>query len=98
MDKIEAHYDNLAKTDSGLAKIDKMKFRNYYALRAGVSFSRGSHDEWNIIRSINAKRREADQSAGVVKQLAVLFDGQTVAPALYETPVAAGYVAACPTK
>jgi len=35
----------------------------------------GSHDEWNIVRSINQKRRNADGKSGLSAQLGVMFDG-----------------------
>jgi hypothetical protein len=95
MEKVDAYYDGLAKTDAGIKAIDKTKFRNYYGLRAAVSFSFGSHDEWNIVRSINAKRREADKAAGITKQLGVLFDGRAVAPGLFEEPVTPGDADKC---
>jgi hypothetical protein len=38
-----------APTDPELKKVDKTTFRNYDALRACVSLSYGSHDEWNIV-------------------------------------------------
>ena len=36
-------------------------FRKYYALRASSTVSRGAHDEWNIFRMINEKRRARQQ-------------------------------------
>src|SRR5262252_8412463 len=53
MERLDAYYGNLVKTDPDLAKIDKKSFREYYVLRASVAFSFGSHDEWNIVRAIN---------------------------------------------
>ena len=94
MQKLDAYYDALAKTDPGLAKVDKKAFREYYALRASVSFSYGSHDEWNIVRALNDARRSSKEF-GIAKQLPVLFDGRAVSPALFEAPVAPGNVGAC---
>jgi S1/P1 nuclease len=82
-------------TDPGIKSVDKRKFRNYYALRASVAFSLGSHDEWNIVRAINEKRRTVDKIGGITRQLAVFFDGRPVPPGLYETPVAPGDVGMC---
>ena len=98
LEKLEAYYDGLAKTDEGIRAVDKIKFRNYYGLRASVSFSLGSHDEWNIVRAINQRRREAAGPDGIVKQLAVYFDGHAVPPGMFEAPVADGYVGACKPK
>ena len=94
MERLDAYYDNLVKTDPDLGKIDKKSFREYYALRASVAFSFGSHDEWNIVREINAARR-ASKDYGLARQLGVFFDGRPVAPGLYETQVAAGTAGAC---
>jgi hypothetical protein len=94
MAKVDAYYDAYNPKDYADKPIDKGLFRNYYGLRASVSFSNGSHDEWNIIRAINAKRRATER--GIVKQLAVLFDGRAVPPGMYETSVAPGYVRPCP--
>ena len=98
MEKLDAFYDGLAKTDPGISNVDKIKFRNYYALRASVSFSLGSHDEWNIVRAINTKRREADKQAGIVRQLGVFFEGRAVPPGMFEAPVDAGTAGACPVN
>jgi hypothetical protein len=53
MAQLEAEYDKRAASDPGIKAVDKHLFRNYYALRASVAFSLGSHDEWNIARAIN---------------------------------------------
>jgi hypothetical protein len=95
MEKLESYYDSLAKTDPGLKDIDKRTFRDYYALRASVSYSYGSHDEWNIVRAINQKRREADAKSGISKQMGVFFDGKPLSPGLFEAPVANGNAGAC---
>jgi hypothetical protein len=91
---IDDTYDKLAATDAGVRKIDKRAFRNYYALRASVSFSYGAHDEWNIVQAINQRRR-ADKRYGLANQLPMWFDGQAVEPVQFETTIAPGYVGAC---
>jgi hypothetical protein len=98
MQKLEAYYDKRAATDSGMAKVEKRAFRNYYALRASVAFSLGSHDEWNIAKAINDRRRFRGQANGIPGQLAILFDGHAVPPASYEGNVQAGNVGACAAK
>jgi hypothetical protein len=95
MGVLDAYYEKLAKTDSGITNVDKAKFRQYYALRASVAFSYGSHDEWNIIRSINDRRRASDPKLGMARQLGVMFDGRSVAPALFDAPTAPGTVGDC---
>jgi hypothetical protein len=100
MEKIEAYFDKRAATDESLKKaiadnkVSKTSFRNYYALRASVAFSNGSHDEWNIARLINERRR-GSADFGIARQLAILFDGQAAPPAEYEASVASGYVGRC---
>jgi hypothetical protein len=99
MAKLERYYDGHAKADAGLRAINKTDFRNYYGLRASVSFSLGSHDEWNIIRAINEKRRaskDGDGGFGVARQIAVLFNGIGIAPGLFDAPTQAGNEGKCP--
>lgn len=100
-EKLERFYDGLAKTDSGIKAVSKTDFRNYYGLRASVSFSFGSHDEWNIVRKINEKRNEkkdGEDSFGIAKQIAVLFNGIGAAPGLYEAATAPGNEGQCVRK
>ena len=94
MQKIDAYYEAAAKSDAGLAKVDRKAFREYYALRASTAFSFGSHDEWNIVRALNEARRGSAEF-GIARQLPVLFDGRAVPPALFEAPVAPGNAGEC---
>ena len=98
MERLEAYYDARAATDERLRKVNRRQFRDYYALRASVAFSLGSHDEWNIVRGINERRRLANPTQGIANQLGVFFDGRPVGPGLYETPIATGTVGACRPK
>jgi hypothetical protein len=75
-------------------EITKAGFRNYYGLRASVVFSYGSHDEWNIARLINDRRRGATDY-GIANQLAIFFDGHPQTPGGYESPTANGDVGRC---
>jgi hypothetical protein len=74
--------------------LTKAAFRKYYAIRASASVSRGAHDEWNIVRLINERRR-ADSKLGTGNQIPVMFDGRGVDPADSEAPVSEGYVGKC---
>ncbi len=76
------------------AGLTKPAFRTYYALKASSAFSKGAHDEWNIIRVINERRRN-EQRLGIPDQLPVLFDGRAVPAANSETVVSDGYVGKC---
>jgi hypothetical protein len=95
MAKVEAYYDNHVKTDDKLAKIDRRAFRDYYALRASVAFSYGSHDEWNIAQAINKRRRGADAKSGIARQMAIFFDGHPIAPGLFQIGIQRGDAGAC---
>ena len=90
MAKLEKYYDGHAKADSGLRAISKTDFRNYYGLRASVSFSLGSHDEWNIFVKVNRARRRT-AGVGLGGQLAMFFDGHQVSPVEMEREIAPGY-------
>jgi hypothetical protein len=101
MARIDQYFDKRLKSDPDLEKamqggLTKSAFRNYYALKASSAFSRGAHDEWNIIRLINERRRN-DSRLGMSNQLPVLFDGRAVPAADSESAVSEGYVGKCPT-
>ena len=100
LERLEAWFDTRAAQDPAFKKaidqgaITRAGFRNYYGLRASVAYSYGSHDEWNIARLINARRRGA-ADFGIANQLAILFDGLPQTPGSYESPTAAGDVGRC---
>ncbi|MFO1283877.1 MAG: hypothetical protein U1F51_15675 [Burkholderiales bacterium] len=99
MAKLDAYFDRRVATNPAFAKavdagLTKAAFRRYYAWRASAGVSRGAHDEWNIFRVLNEKRR-ADAKVGTPGQIAIVYDGQTVAPPQVETPVTDGYVGRC---
>jgi hypothetical protein len=100
LERLETWFDEHVVPDPtykdalGNGSLTKAGFRNYYGLRASVAFSYGSHDEWNIARMINDRRR-GDADFGIARQLAVLFDGQPVSPGGYEAPTASGDVGRC---
>ena len=99
MAKLDAYFDRRIKDDPDFAKavqngLTKPAFRRYYALRASSAVSRGAHDEWNIFRMINERRR-ADSKIGTTGQIPVLFDGRGVNPSDVEAGVSEGYVGKC---
>jgi hypothetical protein len=99
MARIDQYFDKRLKSDPDLEKavqggLTKSAFRNYYALKASSAFSRGAHDEWNIIRVVNERRRN-DSRLGIGNQLPVLFDGRGVPAADSEAAVSEGYVGKC---
>jgi hypothetical protein len=101
MARIDRYFDQRLKSDPGLEKavqggLTKFAFRKYYALKASTAFSRGAHDEWNIIRLVNERRRN-DSRLGIGNQLPVLFDGRGVPAANSESAVSEGYVGKCKT-
>jgi hypothetical protein len=100
LERLEAWFDTrVAQDPSFKSSVDqgnltKAGFRNYYGLRASVVFSYGSHDEWNIARSINDRRRGATDY-GIANQLAIFFDGHPQTPGGYESLTAGGDVGRC---
>jgi len=100
LDRLEDWFDRRVAQDPAFRKavddgrVTKPGFRNYYGLRASVAFSYGSHDEWNIARLINDRRRGATDF-GIASQLAVWFDGRPVTPGGYENSAASGDVGRC---
>jgi hypothetical protein len=66
-------------------------FFRYYTVRAGVNFSLGCHDEWNIWQGINERRRGAGE--GIADQIAGYFDGRQVDPGAFVGRTAPGYEA-----
>jgi hypothetical protein len=99
MAKLEQFFDKRVKSDPDFAKaveggLTKPAFRRYYALRASSTVSRGAHDEWNIFRMLNDRRR-ADSKIGTTGQIPVLFDGRGVNPSDAEAGVSEGYVGKC---
>jgi hypothetical protein len=100
MAKVDAYFDRRLAADAGLrgavdaGSVSKRTFRNYYALRASIAFSYGSHDEWNIAGLVSQRRRGA-APLGLAEQLSVFFDGRAVPPSSAEQPVAAGDAGRC---
>ena len=100
MEKLDAYFDKRLASDPDMQKaveqkrLSKVLFRNYYALSASVSFSYGSHDEWNIARLLNERRRGASEY-GLASQLPILFDGRAAPPSSFEGAIAAGDAGRC---
>jgi hypothetical protein len=100
MEKVEAIFEQRLVSDAGFrrvveqGRVTKATFRNYYALRASIAFSYGSHDEWNILRVLNDKRRGGAQF-GVANQIASFYDGHATPPSAAEQGISTGYVGRC---
>jgi hypothetical protein len=100
LDRLAAYFDARVKTDAELqravaqGRVTPASFRNYYGLRASVSFSLGAHDEWNIAGRINARRR-ADAAYGTGNQLPLWFDARAVSGAEAELATSGGYAGSC---
>ncbi len=103
MERIAAYFDERLARDEDLKRavergtVTRSSFRNYYALRASVAFSAGAHDEWNVIRVVNQRRR-GDKAFGMGNQLPVMFDGRAIATGEYDQAAAPGNEGACPTR
>ena len=98
VDAVDRWTEHRAATDSAFRTTiaenpeRRRRFRAYYAFGASTAFSAGAHDEWNLFRLVNEKRRRRDGNpAG---QLPIYFDGRLLSPAEMETPVSPG--SACP--
>ena len=100
LERLETWFDARLAQDPAFKKavdqgdVTKAGFRDYYGLRASVAYSYGSHDEWNIARLINTRRRGA-ADYGIANQLAIFFDGQPQSPGAYEIPTAPGDAGRC---
>jgi hypothetical protein len=98
--RLDAAFDDSLANVPGFKKevdqgqVTRPGFRNYYGLRASVAFSYGSHDEWNIARILNERRRGAE-NFGIANQLAIFFDGQPVNPGGFEAAAAPGDAGRC---
>ena len=66
----------------------RMDFLRYYGLRASVAFSDGAHDEWNIFRLLNQKRRK---QLGIGSQIPMYFEGRQLSIGAMEAPGSPGY-------
>jgi hypothetical protein len=70
----------------------RKEFFRYYTARASINFSRGSHDEWNILRLLNLRRLgSGHKELGLGNQIVGYFDGKQIAPGAVETAISAGY-------
>jgi hypothetical protein len=79
--------------DSAIAEAERRRneFFRYYGVRAGVNYSRGSHDEWNIWQMLNTERRER---LNLGDQIAGFFAGEQIPPATTEQSISPGYAVA----
>lgn len=66
----------------------RREFFRYYTIRASANYSNGSHDEWEIQRLLNKKRLSI---LGIGDQLAVYYDGESIAMGEMEAAVTRGY-------
>lgn len=69
-------------------------FIRFYALRASVNYSLGSHDEWNIFAELNRRRAAVVDKNGfpdVGSLLAGWFDGRQIDPGAAVVPLVPGY-------
>lgn len=93
LDKLDAFAAQRASRNQEFAQAlsspeRRRAFLRYYSMKASVNFSDGSHDEWNIFRGINERRRK---ELGIGEQIPVFFNGRQVPGAVMESPAAKGY-------
>ena len=91
--KLQSYLEATEKKDEQFAQAfstpeQRKAFLHYYSMKASVNFSDGSHDEWNIFRRVNERRR---RELGIVEQLPIYFDGRQMPSAVLERSVSKGY-------
>lgn len=72
----------------------RRQYLRFYALRASINFSLGSHDEWEIFRRININRRDdnsLEDNVGIPDQLGGFFDQSQIDPSAAEAVLSRGY-------
>jgi hypothetical protein len=89
LDQIETWLASRAAADPNYARIVadptlKRQFVRYYGIRGAAIYSKGCHDEWNIVTELNRKRMIGDD-------IAVYFDGASIEPGDFNEPVEPGY-------
>jgi hypothetical protein len=75
-------------------EVRRKDFFRFYALRAGVNYSLGSHDEWNILVEVNRRRaavKDRNGFPGVGDLMSAWFEGRQVPPGAAETSTQKGY-------
>lgn len=75
----DEHYKNIISDEQSLKS-----FLRYYAIRGSVAYSKGAHDEWNIITALNSKR-------SIGNDIAVYFDGRPIEPGDFDDSTDFGY-------
>jgi hypothetical protein len=99
--ELESYIDDRSKRDHEfqvqIASVPaaRRRFVAYYATKAAVSFSDGSHDEWNIFVEINRNRRNDKKQFGIGEQIPIYFDGRATTIPELETRVSVGYEQKC---
>lgn len=68
----------------------RKEFFRFYTVRASANYSKGSHDEWNIWKTLNEMRLK-DPSFGVGNQISGYFDGRQIEPGACEFTIFPGY-------
>ena len=99
MAKIDAYFNQRLATDQACkrpspAARSATELPQLLRPAPSIAFSYGSHDEWNIARIINERRR-GSADYGVANQLGIVFDGAAAAPGAAEAPIASGDVGRC---
>ncbi len=90
-----------SEQEKGLVQVwekRRLDFFRFYALRASINFSLGSHDEWNIWHLLNINRvnyydfvTESGRKNGIGNLLPGFFDGRQLNPADFVTKAITGY-------
>jgi hypothetical protein len=70
----------------------RKEFFRFYSLKAGMNYSLGGHDEWNIWVLLNQLRvKNLDQGAGVGELIPGFFEGKQITPGDLTVKTTIGY-------
>lgn len=64
--------------------IQRRRFLRYYGIRGSAAYSKGAHDEWNIVVAFNRYRE-------IGEDIAIYFDGAPIEPGDFDDDTDGGY-------
>ena len=90
---VEPAAGQLSDAEKAAWDAQRRAFLVYYSLRASVTVSLGSHDEWAIFNLLNQARRKVPEidGGGIPNQIAGFFDGRALPISSGEAAASLGY-------
>jgi hypothetical protein len=90
---VEPAAGQLSDSEKAAWDAKRRAFLLYYSLRASVTVSLGSHDEWAIFNLLNQARRKVPDAdgGGIPNQIAGFFDGRALPISAGEAGASLGY-------